>query len=387
MATAVEGVINTPLIEKKKKKDDSSKEEISSIDKKLEKLVEVARDKKKKDPIYNLLNNRLFTGSASLYRLIKQSSASPSEKQEMTKLVNQAYKDVVKNKVLTKMKDSLASMKDGLKKLGKSAGNFLLKLLLFVLALAIIDPKGKILKSLINVFINLAKTFINTIIPLLPGIISAMIELITDILPKLLKLIVHEIIPAIGKAFIAAGNNLLGSKDPKLQGWGKLFKKIGEFLSSPKLIEFLDSLIDNLDKLIPALLGLVLLGKLVGPLETMIGIAKAAYLALSFLGRGIKSVAIFIGNFFKTTFIKWLTKLPTWLLRIFSIVTKIGAFIFSKILGPLSIALTIIAAIGGIFKLLSKFTDDPFWKAFFNEIGDMFLDIFFRSNRLCKKND
>lgn len=79
------------------------------------------------------------------------------------------------------------------KSMGQKAGNWLMDILKIIFLLAIFDPKGKFLNSIVDFILKMVIWFVDILIKFLPKIIKIMIFLITDVIPKVLKKIVNVI--------------------------------------------------------------------------------------------------------------------------------------------------------------------------------------------------
>ncbi|MCP4650357.1 MAG: hypothetical protein GY853_09810 [PVC group bacterium] len=128
------------------------------------------------------------------------------------KMTTYLDKHLVKKKWLQKVGKSLTNMA---KQMGNSVWTFLKALFL----LAIFDPKGKFLTSIITFITNMAVTLINVLAKHIPRIIKSMIYIITKVIPPALQRAIGAIFPAIGKM---------------LKAWAKEIKKefpmIGTFV-------------------------------------------------------------------------------------------------------------------------------------------------------------
>lgn len=85
--------------------------------------------------------------------------------------------------------------------MGKKAGSWLIDILKFIFLLAIFDPKGKFLKSILKFILGMIKWFAKILGEYLPTIIAAMIDLIVNVLPPILKDVVTSLSDIIEKMF------------------------------------------------------------------------------------------------------------------------------------------------------------------------------------------
>ena len=77
--------------------------------------------------------------------------------------------------------------------LGKKAGSLLMDILKFIFLMAIFDPKGKFLKSILHFILGMVKWFAKILGEYLPAIIATMVDLIFNVLPPILKDIVSSL--------------------------------------------------------------------------------------------------------------------------------------------------------------------------------------------------
>lgn len=115
------------------------------------------------------------------------------------------------------------------KKFTQKAGNWLFGLLKILFFLAIFDPKGKFLTSILKFIVKMAVKLIGVIAKMLPTVLRTMWKLISVTIPKLLANAISQIFPAIGRAIdkIFEGTTLegLGKKLFGSQGYLTRFFK------------------------------------------------------------------------------------------------------------------------------------------------------------------
>jgi hypothetical protein len=147
---------------------------------------------------------------------------------------------------------------EGLKNLGKKATSWLMGILKFFLILAILDPKGKLFKSIVQIFLNIAVMLIKMLTKLLPTLITTMMHLIGDVLPDVIKMVFNTLLPALGDMFLSWGEELR-KKSPLL---GSLLTTLGDILKSPQLKKLTDMLANMAPLLILLLGALVVFAKI-----------------------------------------------------------------------------------------------------------------------------
>ncbi len=106
------------------------------------------------------------------------------------KLTLTYFKEFVKGKFFTRMRNVLG-------KIASSATSWFFKIMKALLFLAIFDPKGKFLGSIIGFITKMVVWFVKALTRYIPQIISTIIYLVTEVIPPLLK----ETIRAIFSAF------------------------------------------------------------------------------------------------------------------------------------------------------------------------------------------
>ena len=169
------------------------------------------------------------------------------------------------------------------KKLIDRAGGWLIDLLRMLFFLAIFDPEGKFLTSIMNFLIGILETVLRTIINWLPVIAKRMWRLFWDVL-----------VPGFGRLGKMIGDTLFGT-DSAMSG---LFEDIGKLI--PKLVVFGGG-ISFLKPIIKALAGLVSF-IIANPIAAAI-IAVIVAIALIFI------YSDQIAEFFEVTIPKWFNSL------------------------------------------------------------------------------
>lgn len=180
-----------------------------------------------------------------------------------------------KNKFWPKMLKGIQTISKGI---ARMAGNWFTKIIGFLLAMAIFDPKGKMLKSILKFFTGVIVWFVKVLASYLPFLISTMIDLVINVLPGVLVSLVKAIFPAIGKALKTMGDNFIKQGFPIL---GKIIKWISKIFGEGGILyEFMMML----TKIFPVLLsGFLILG----------GIVKL-WPVLSAIFTGLKILASFL---------------------------------------------------------------------------------------------
>jgi len=223
-------------------------------------------------------------------RMAKQLESITEYNQTLTNYTKPDPKQETIKKKLNKYYQKWFLQNDFLKKIGgffkkliDRAGGWLMDLLKMLFFLAIFDPEGKFLTSIMNFLIGILETVLRTIINWLPVIAKRMWSLFWDVL-----------VPGFGRLGKMIGDTLFGT-DSTMSG---LFEDIGKLI--PKLVAFGGG-ISFLKPIIKALAGLVSF-IIANPIAAAI-IAVIAAIALIFI------YSDQIAEFFEVTIPKWFNSL------------------------------------------------------------------------------
>lgn len=234
--------------------------------------------------------------------------------------------------------------------------NFLMNLLKAIFFLALFDPKGKFLTSILNFVLNMARRFLTVLAERLPSIIRTMWDLLTNVIPDLLRKLVNGVIPAIGGALKAIGANFKGTFFGDVLNWiGGLFGKDGILLKG------LNFLIDNM---------LIILGILAG--------IKATVMLIAFY----KKMVLYWGKLKKAFQASFIIAQKAWMLMklVFLKAQLLAQKIFMVITSPMFLtALIIIGVIIGVIKLIKWIRKN--WKRisqFFTDLWEGVKNVFRR---------
>jgi hypothetical protein len=239
-------------------------------------------------------------------------------------------------------------------KMLKSMGNWIFDLILFFIALAIFDPSGSFMMSILEMLFNIGMMLLNMLIAMIPKIIA----MIPPIIQKLVD------------AFVKALPKIMTALMQLLEGFGKIIETIIKSLvdNLPKIIP---SLIDSFIKLFIKLIGMIgkLLPQLIVMLANSVGmvieeltkniepIINAIIDALPLIAIAlIKAIIILIPILAKalwTTFFVLSKAIGKILLKVFiiipTLIIKMWSWIFNKLASMFEGT-----KIGEIFKSISK---------------------------------
>ena len=95
-------------------------------------------------------------------------------RQMFEKMIKPMYDFVVKSGALRLIGKTL-------KNVGKAAFNLFFSLMKLFLIMAILDPQGKLLSSILNIFINIAMMFVQIIIKMLPNVLANFINIALNV--------------------------------------------------------------------------------------------------------------------------------------------------------------------------------------------------------------
>ena len=213
----------------------------------------------------------------------------------------------------------------GFKGLLDASSGWFFKLLKFLFLIAIFDPKGKFLKSILGFILNMVKWFLDLATQYLPDIISTIIDLVVDIFPPLLEQIINTLADSFYNMFYTWAQKFPEESFMRnlLEGIADLFGEEGvlvNFLSkiaeySPYIVAILGALA-AISTISPLFLALkVLLLDIIWPAITLIyGILKLV--VVNFVWPIITLIATILG-------------LPAWLVAaIIAAVIALGTIIY-----------------------------------------------------------
>jgi len=219
----------------------------------------------------------------------KQAKKNLSIKDRLLKVYD---KYIVKGQFFKKMYNW---MKDMVKKLTALAGNWLFKILGFLLLMAVIDPNGTLLQSILRMIVNMVIWFIRVFARMLPSLIVTIINLITEVFPRIIRDLMGALIPALHSAFQNLSRDL--EKDfpflARIFGW-----LAAAFAPNSPLSKFLT---ETLPKIFPFLLiGFMIFG-VIAKLIPLFMVLKAVILFLggpiTLIIAGIIALGILIYTF------------------------------------------------------------------------------------------
>ena len=133
--------------------------------------------------------------------LIQKSNFDPQAKKTLllrNKLIYLFYR-YTNNKFFQKILSGVTTIAKGIADMAK---NSFMKLLGFLMMMAIFDPKGNLLRTILKFIINMAVWLIKTLATMLPTLIKTMADLISNEFPKILEDVINTHIPELEKIFI-----------------------------------------------------------------------------------------------------------------------------------------------------------------------------------------
>jgi len=163
-------------------------------------------------------------------------------------------------------KNVITNLKDIAKGVWDAAEGWIIKLLKFLFIMAIFDPDGKFLASIMDMITKAVVWLINKLAEYLPRIVKSFINLVVNVFPPLLVKMVQGIFPAIGKLFESFAESL--QKDYPIIGW--IFKQVAKlFAEDGILYKFFSFLASNFH-IIVAIFGVNKLITFLGPVTKML---------------------------------------------------------------------------------------------------------------------
>ncbi len=229
--------------------------------------------------------------------------------------INKVYdKFLIKGKFF---KNVLGNLKDIAKGVWDSAEGWIFKLLKLLFVLAIFDPDGKFLTSIMDFLTKALIWVIELLAKMLPRIVKTFVFLLTKVLPKALIKMIAALFPAIGGMFDTFAKSI--EKDYPAIAW--MFKKIGEMFKKDGLLyNFFTFLAKNL----PLIVGL------------FVGVRIAKF--FSFLGPIGKGLGFIVNSIFP---------------KLIPAIASLGkAFLVA--LGPIALIVTAIAGLAFAFYKISE---------------------------------
>lgn len=300
-------------------------------------------------------------------------TASVKDQKLKRKITEETFKAVGKGGFFPWLKKSLPKITQLL------SSSWIITAIKFLLAMAIFDPKGKILGMIVNFLLKAVNWVIDILVKNMPWIVENMVNLITNVLPKILWTLASGLFMAFTKLLTAGWDKVDGvgslikfiinkiiSFGVILWGLNTILSKFGINILSIKsmLIKFLpwlgkfliQSLIKIVFNFIPTLMNLVgtIFGILTAPITWIIAAITGA-IALIWIFRDN------IVNFFNSID-KYIAKI---LKRggIFNIILAAILMAFTKLAWP-------IKALAKLFQLMSKIK----WKVVFADLWKMVKD-------------
>lgn len=132
--------------------------------------------------------------------LIQKSNFDPQAKKTLllrNKLIYLFYR-YTNNKFFQKILSGVTTIAKGIADMAK---NSFMKLLGFLMMMAIFDPEGNLLRTILKFIINMAVWLIKTLATMLPTLIKTMADLISNEFPKILKDVINTLFPELEKIF------------------------------------------------------------------------------------------------------------------------------------------------------------------------------------------
>jgi len=325
--------------------------------------------------------------------LIQKSNFDPQAKKTLllrNKLIYLFYR-YTNNKFFQKILSGVTTIAKGIADMAK---NSFMKLLGFLMMMAIFDPEGNLLRTILKFIINMAVWLIKTLATMLPTLIKTMADLISNVFPSILRDIVTTFFPELGRIFKKLSKDL--EKDFPVLSWivgllgdafgpdGILYKfgiSLSEML--PVLVAcFL--ILGAIMKLAPVLMGIVSIVSFLGIIPTLI---IAAIIVVGLLiwkyWDNIKAFFIMIGNYIvdfvvliKDKIFSFFGLIGSYIakfaLLIFDKIMQIGSFIIDIVLLPIKTLYKFIKEVPKLFAKLGKVIWDATTKIFTGVLKALF---------------
>jgi len=223
--------------------------------------------------------------------LIQKSNFDPQAKKTLllrNKLIYLFYK-YTNNKFFQKILSGVTTIAKGIADMAK---NSFMKLLGFLMMMAIFDPKGNLLRTILKFIINMAVWLIKTLATMLPTLIKTMADLISNVFPSILRDIVTTFFPELGRIFRKLSKDL--EKDFPVLSW--IVGLLGDAFGPDGILYKFGI---SLSKMLPVLVaGFLILGaimKFAPVLMTIFTVLKWIFIIVKFVIMGIVSLVSFIG--------------------------------------------------------------------------------------------
>lgn len=205
---------------------------------------------------------------------------------KMKEKLSIAYdKWIVKGKFFKKALGSLRSI-------ASRGGFWFFRLLKLLFLLAIFDPKGKFLSSILRFLTKILVWVIRIIAKNLPTLIMTMVKLVTEIIPALLKEVINAVFQALSDMFINWAKRI-EKESPFL---AKVLRFIGELFGKDGLLRKFFVAIAGAFPIIFAIMGVIAIGaKLLGPIMLLAKVLKFLIFKaiIPFFG-ALKALALFL---------------------------------------------------------------------------------------------
>ena len=248
-------------------------------------------------------------------------------------------------------------------KMLKSMGNWIFDLILFFIALAIFDPNGTFLMSIMSMLFNIGMMLLNMVINMIPKIIAMIPPLITKLVNAFVTAM-PLIIDALMKLFIGMGDIIVTLVDALAEQLPILIPVILDaiFKIAPKILDLIVKILPKLLMLIVDNIG-VIINALVEALPTLIDaiIDALPIIIIAFIDAFIKLIPIL-----SNALIKIVGTLISRVPKLFGALFKIFKNYFIDPFKKMFIAM--------FDKIASFIRDSAIGKAF-DKIGQLFKDL------------
>jgi hypothetical protein len=265
--------------------------------------------------------------------------------------LNKVYEKYVANGLIFK------KALEGFKDLAERAGSWLGDILKFLFVMALFDPKGKFLGSIINFLIKMVVMFVNILAKYIPILIKTIINLVVDVFPPLLKQIVNGIFDALWGMFDAWIKEF-----PKDSILGKIMTFVRDLFGPDSILrQFFIGLAELSPLIIAAIVAFGIIGKLMA-LYTMLT-AAAAVVGWPILAVVAALVLLWI---YADKVAKFLESIWEWFKEI-NIVGKILIGVLALIFYPITLIIIGVYALVKLFQSIKKIgfakTVELIWKS------------------------
>ena len=285
---------------------------------------------------YMEIDEKFNERNAQILEMQQAGKLSPTEARQLQfkNKMNKMYdKWLIKGNFF---KNVLGTLKDIAKGVWDAAEGWIIKLLKFLFIMAIFDPDGKFLASIMDMITKAVVWMINILASYLPRIVKSFINLVVNVFPPLLVKMVQGIFPAIGKLFESFAKSL--EKDYPIIGW--IFKQVAKLFAKDGVLYTFFSFLARNFPIIVAILGVKKLITFLGPVTKM----------LSGFGGVLFKLALKI---FPTFMVKFGMMLGLMKASLLSLASTVGAAILPFL--PLIAVLGALAYVG--YKLFNTWKD------------------------------